>query len=265
MRLSVIIPAAGASTRYRTDTRGLSKLDEDLGGKCVLQRSIELFHARPELDTVIVAGPADESAMDAFRLRHADRLALLGCTLVAGGAAQRWESVKRALASIHPKSTHVAIHDAARPAAPASMIDRVLDAARRFDAVIPVLEVSDSLKRIGAEPIDPEPRDDPLARILADADGAPPVFQVESSIDRARLVAVQTPQVFERTLLERAYAQQDLSSTDDAGLVERLGARVVAVPGDERNIKLTRPGDLGVLRAVLGVDATKDKATHKRF
>jgi len=266
VRLSVIIPAAGASSRYglRGADPTRTKLDEDLGGKSVLQRSIELFHTRPEVDTIVVAGPADDDAFEAFSRRHADRLALLGCALVRGGATHRWETVRGALAAIDPGSSHVAIHDAARPAAPPAMIDRVLEAASRFDAVIPVVEVRDTLKRVGADPIDPKLDDDPIANILGDTD-APPMHEVEGSVDRARLVAVQTPQVFVRSLIERAYAQDDLTSTDDAGLVERLGERVVTVLGDERNIKLTRPGDLPVLRAILGLSAPAQKPAHKRF
>lgn len=262
MRLSVIIPAAGASRRYASAPR--SKLDEDLGGKTVLQRSVELFNTRPETHQIIVAGPHDEGAMGEFRERHADRLNLLGCALVRGGAEHRWETVRAALGALDAGATHIAIHDAARPATPPALIDRVIDAASRFDAVIPVVEVRDSLKRVGADPIDPGAPPDPVADILG-GDDEPPMHEVEGSIERDRLVFVQTPQVFERALLERAYAQDDLTSTDDAGLVERLGERVVTVRGDERNIKLTRPGDLPVLRAIMGVAAPRERETHKRF
>ena len=272
--MSVVIPAAGSSGRYNSSGGGegaadvlgaaRSKLDEDLGGKSVLQRSVELFHTREEVVQVIVAGPFDAGAMEAFRLRHGDRLALLGAELVRGGEKERYETVAAALAHVREDATHVAIHDAARPAASQALIDRVLDAAARFDAVIPVVEVRDTLKRVREGTIDDGSEADPLARILG-AGEARPMREVEGTVDRAGLVGAQTPQVFARALLERAYAQGDLSSTDDASLVERLGERVVTVEGESRNMKLTRAEDLAILRAVMGVEAPKGRASHKKF
>ena len=269
MRIAVIIPAAGSSSRFNTsdsDPLGMarSKLDEDLGGKTVLQRSVELFNTHESVCQIIVAGPHDPEAMSTFKLRHADRLNLLGAELVVGGKDHRWETVQAALGSVGEDATHVAIHDAARPATPPELIDRVFDAADRFDAVIPVVPVSDTLKRVSSEPIDDKAEADPLAAILG-AGGSNPMHEVVGGVDRTDAVMVQTPQVFSKDLIKRAYKQDDLSSTDDAGLVERLGEQVVTVLGDERNMKLTRPGDLPVLRAVMKVHAPKSRESHKRF
>lgn len=264
MRLAVIIPAAGSSARFNADPvlGPRSKLDEDLGGRTVLQRSVELFNTRPETECVIVAGPADPAAMEAFKLRHADTLGLLGARLVTGGKSFRWETVRAALAAVPAGATHIAVHDAARPACPVDLIDRVLDAAQRHPAVIPGLEVDSTVKRLGAEVADPHA--DPLAGILGISE-QPALRAVGETVDRAGLVLVQTPQVFERGLLERAYAQADLDSTDDAGLVERLGERVVVVPGDPRNIKITRPGDVEMIRRVMNYKGSDAKPAHLRF
>jgi 2-C-methyl-D-erythritol 4-phosphate cytidylyltransferase len=272
MKISVIIPAAGMSSRYNetgaqgADPLGMSrsKLDEDLGGKTVLQRTVELFNTHELVHQIIVAGPHDPEAMSTFKLRHADRLNLLGAELVVGGERERWQSVHAALEAVKDDATHVAIHDAARPATPPELIDRVFDAAFRFDAVIPVVPVSDTLKRVSSEPIDDKSEADPLAAILG-AGESNPMHEVMEGVDRTDLVKVQTPQVFAKELIQRAYAQDDLSSTDDAGLVERLGEQVVTVAGDERNMKLTRSGDLPILRAVMKVHAPKDRASHKKF
>lgn len=271
MKIAVIIPAAGQSTRFNgtsseTDplNTGRSKLDEDLGGKTVLQRTIELFNTRDEVAQIIVAGPHDPEAHDAFKLRHGDRLNLLGAELVAGGAEHRWQSVQSALDKLTDEATHVAVHDAARPATPAELIDRVFDAAARFDAVIPAVPVSDSLKRVSSEPIDDKSEDDPLAAILG-AGESHPMHEVVEGIDRVDLMMVQTPQVFEKQLLIKAYSQTDLTSTDDAGLIERLGRQVVTVQGDERNMKLTRPGDLPVLRAIMKVNPPKARSSQHKF
>lgn len=270
MRLAVIIPAAGSSARFNTGgaVSGVgalgvrSKLDEDLGGRTVLQRTIELFNTRAETEAVIVAGPFADEAMDAFRFRHADMLSMLGVTLVRGGATQRWETVRAALAAVPESATHIAVHDAARPACPPDLIDRVLDAASRFPAVVPGVEIDSTVKRLGDAVADSHA--DPLAGILGEQEREPP-RAVRQTVDRSGLVLAQTPQVFDRGLLERAYAQSDMSSTDDAGLVERLGERVVVVPGDPRNIKITRPIDLEMIRRVMNYRDPDQKPAHLRF
>src|SRR5262245_48657486 len=100
MRIAVIIPAAGASSRY-LEMGGLrSKLDEDLGGKPVLQRTVELFTKHDDVVQIVVAGPADEAAFAEFKDRHADRLGLLGAKLCAGGKTHRYETVRNALIEV---------------------------------------------------------------------------------------------------------------------------------------------------------------------
>ncbi|MCA9303877.1 MAG: 2-C-methyl-D-erythritol 4-phosphate cytidylyltransferase [Phycisphaerales bacterium] len=266
MKIALILPAAGSSTRYNTTDALLgssrSKLDEDLGGRPVLQRTVELFHTRPEIDTIIVAGPHDREQFADFALRHQDKLTLLGAKLIQGGANERYETVQAALEHVPEHCTHIAVHDAARPGTPAALIDRVIDVASRHHAVIPAIPVSDTIKRVRVEPID-DPGADPLANILGGSSS--PLYEVEQTLDRRGLMQVQTPQVFERELLLRAYQQESLASTDDAGLVERLGERVVVVEGDERNLKITRPGDTEVLRAILGYAKPTQRATHKKF
>lgn len=272
MKVAVIIPAAGASRRYSEESvlggqGGRSKLDEDLGGRPVLHRTVELFTKRDEVSLIIVAGPADPEAMAAFRLRHADKLGLLGVKLCVGGKDHRYETVRNALAEIPQDAgiTHVAVHDAARPCASERLLDRVFEAAAKFPAVIPAVDVADTLKRVDPTPIK-DAEADPLAAILGTAGkAASRIRAVEGTVDRSNLVAVQTPQVFEVSLLRRAYAQADLSSTDDAQLVERLGERVVVVDGEATNIKITRPADLHLVRQILGVKGPEERPVHKRF
>lgn len=267
MKLAVIIPAAGSSRRYnaQADANALaarSKLDEDLGGRPVLQRTVELFTNLPQTMTVIVAGPADPAAMAAFKDRYADKLGLLGVKLCMGGESHRYETVRNALALVPDSCTHIAVHDAARPACPPDLIERLLDAAEKFPAVIPGLPVADTLKRSTESVAAPSP--DPLASIL----GAAPERRfgvVDATVDRSGLFAVQTPQVFTRDLLLRAYAQSKLDSTDDAQLVERLGERVVIVPGDARNLKITHAADLPLIRAILGTRPPEQRPAHMRF
>lgn len=266
MKLAVIIPAAGFSTRYSEGQEfPRSKLDEDLGGRAVLHRTIELFNNVDAVSSIIVAGPHDAEAFAEFKRRHGDKLGLLGVKLCAGGKTHRYETVKAALEQVPPDCTHIAVHDAARPCTPPELIDRVIDAVQKYKAVIPAIDVQDTLKRVSERETDD--RDvDPLDAILGDAGKKNTrVREVEVTVERARLVAVQTPQVFEAGLLRRAYAQADLTSTDDAQLIEKLGEPVTVVQGDPRNIKITRPIALVLARAVLGVKGPEGRPAHKRF
>ena len=138
---------------------------------------------------------------------------------VAGGAT-RCESVRAGLAAIAPDATIVCVHDAARPFASKDLFAAVIDAVRRgADAAIPGLPVTDTIKRV-------------------DADGI-----VIETPPRAALMAVQTPQAFRASILRAAHAG-GREATDDAALAEACGARVVVVPGEHTNRKVTRPEDL---------------------
>lgn len=278
MKLAVLIPAAGSSARYSAAMRAeqgvdmdrRSKLDEDLGGRCVLHRTVELFtQGSPAVSDVValvvVAGPHEAEAFEAFKLRHGDKLALSGVKICRGGETHRYETVAAALAMVPTDQgfTHVAVHDAARPCTPEALLERLIEAAEQFPAVVPGVPVADTLKRLGAD-VAPT-KEDPLAAILGDAGSKRSARAVLETVDRREVVGVQTPQIFEIGLLRRAYAQKDLTSTDDAQLVERLGERVVVVDGDQRNLKITTPTDLVIARAILGVGGGSGKPTHLRF
>ena len=139
---------------------------------------------------------------------------------VAGGAT-RAESVRRGLAAVPPDAAVVVVHDAARPFARVELFVAVIDAVRAgADGAVPAVTVADTIKEV-------------------DADGV-----VVATPDRARLVAVQTPQAFRAAALRSAEGE----ATDDAALVERAGGRVVVVPGDPANVKITTPADLAALQ-----------------
>lgn len=261
IRVSVIIPAAGSSRRY-----GMDKLGQDLGGRALLLRTVELFTKRDEVRSIIVAGPPDD--LDAFRDRFGAQLGFHGVQIVAGGRVERWETVKNALAAVPDDATHVAVHDAARPGASDELIGRVFEAAQVHAAVIPGLAVADTLKRVSEETVRAEAEDAVADLILGEsAEAATSKGRfVQSTVDRANLVAVQTPQVFEIGLLRRAYAQADLAGvTDDAALIERLGEKVLVVDGEFRNLKITVPNDLSLMRTMLGMKAPDGRPVHKRF
>jgi 2-C-methyl-D-erythritol 4-phosphate cytidylyltransferase len=266
MNVCVIIPAAGQSKRFGSG----DKLAQDLGGRAVLLRTVEIFTKRDEVKSIVVAGPLE--TFDEFQQKFGPTLGFHGARLVCGGRTHRWETVKAVLD--HPEAvpadaTHIAIHDAARPGVSSAVLDRVFEAARTLSAVIPVVPINATIKRVEDEAIDVRSTDDDVLAdvILGDA-GKLTVNarKVVQTIDRANLVEVQTPQVFEIGLLRRAYAQGNLDGvTDDAEAVERLGESVHTVEGDVRNIKITRAADLSLMRAILNVPPPAERPVHKRF
>lgn len=269
MNVCVIIAAAGKSRRY-SETGEIDKLAQDLGGRSVLLRTVELFTKVDAVRTILVAGPPDD--LDEFRSKYGATLGFHGARIVAGGKDHRWETVRNALNSpdaVPDDTTHIAIHDAARPGAGKGMLDRVFQAAAKLPAVIPVVPINATIKRVSDETIDVGGHDDDALAdlILGDAGKVSiPARKVVQTVDRRGLVEVQTPQVFEIGLLRRAYAQPNLAgATDDAELIERLGETVYTVEGDVRNIKITRPADLKLIRAILGVQPPAERPVHKRF
>jgi 2-C-methyl-D-erythritol 4-phosphate cytidylyltransferase len=148
---------------------------------------------------------------------------------VVTGGESRSESVALALGAVQTEL--VAVHDAARPLAPAELFDEVvalLAGDEALDGVVAAAPVADTLKRVGTE------------------------GEVEETVDRVGLWAVQTPQAFRAEKLREAIAAGDVArATDDASLVEAAGGRVAIHPWPKPNPKLTTPADLVVIEALL--------------
>ena len=145
-----------------------------------------------------------------------------GADIVVEGGASRTESVRCGLAAVPEEAEVIIVHDAARPLASDALFRAVIAAVATggADAAVPGVPLSDTIKVV---------------------DGAQ---TVTATLDRSALVAVQTPQAFSAELLRRAHAG-GAEATDDAALLEALGATVRVVPGDPRNLKITTPADLG--------------------
>ena len=151
-----------------------------------------------------------------------------GADVVVEGGATRAESVRRGLSVVPEDADVIIVHDAARPLASQALFRAVLNAVTMggADGAIPALAVSDTIKVVDA------------------------TRTVTATLDRTALVAVQTPQAFGADLLRRAHAG-GTEATDDAALVEALGATVRVVPGDPRNLKITTPADLDTAEHLL--------------
>lgn len=274
MNTTVILPAAGLGKRFAVDGRAsASKIEFELAHKPAFLRAIDLFHGRSDVGQIILAVQPDK--LDDFAFRWQDKLSFLGVTLIAGGEQERWETVKLALEAVADGGTHIAVHDAARPCASPKMINRVFDAAQRLGAVVPGLPMSDTVKRVAeeAEQAEGTPGVDPLDAIFGDAGSTTADAQlINETVPRHDLYRVQTPQVFERSLLMDCYNALNASNaqgiTDDASVVERAGKPVYIVEGDPLNLKLTHPADAELLETVLKMreeKGAKDAAVKQLF
>ncbi|MDQ6817166.1 MAG: 2-C-methyl-D-erythritol 4-phosphate cytidylyltransferase, partial [Actinomycetota bacterium] len=193
-----------------------------LAGKPLLQWSVETLRSLAVVQRIVVALPPD--ALDA---------APAGTIAVPGGEA-RSQSVRAALEAAGPGDP-VIVHDAARPLAPRELFERLLADldGSDADAVIAATPVSDTIKEI-------------------DADGR----TVRQTLERSRLWAVQTPQVFRRSVLEGALtgASEEMlkRATDDAWLIERRGGKIRVLDAGARNLKITTATDLRLAELLLG-------------
>ena len=201
----------------RGDRFGAPKQFVDVGGQRLVDRAV--CTCRAVSDEVVVVLPPG-TAWDGVPVDAA----------VVGGAS-RSESVRAGLAALSDDIDVVVVHDAARPLASPALFAAVIDAVRNgADAAVPGVPVADTLKRV---------------------DGT----RVVETVDRAGLVAVQTPQAFRAASLRAAHAAGG-TATDDAALVEAAGGRVIVVPGEAANFKVTEPGDLDRATALLASEVT---------
>jgi 2-C-methyl-D-erythritol 4-phosphate cytidylyltransferase len=220
-----LVPAAGSGIRLGV---GAPKALRELSGESLLRHAVRRLAAAPSIGHIVVAVPSGAEP-EVRRLLSA--LSGAELTVVAGGA-DRQASVAAALAVAPTRYDIVLVHDAARPLAPPELAERVAAAVRDGrDAVIPVLEVVDTIKQVDAE------------------------GRATATVDRARLRRVQTPQGFRRAVLAKAHASGGTAATDDAGLVERLGVTVHTVAGSEQALKITRPHDFGVAELYLELES----------
>ena len=220
MSATALLVAAGRGERFG-DTRPKQYLD--LGGVSVLRRSVEAFLSHPDIAGVRVA------IDPAHREYYEEAVADLDLPPPVVGGSSRQESVRLGLeAMTADRPLNVLIHDAVRPLVSAALIGRVLDGLAVGAAVLPVINVVDTLKRV---------------------DGA----AVAGDQSREGLVQAQTPQGFRfESILAAHRALAGAALTDDAALATAMGIRVATVVGERRNLKITTPEDLAEAAHTLG-------------
>lgn len=219
---ALILPAAGKSSRLG-DARG-KKPFINLQGQSVWRRAIEPFRLREDVSQIIIVVSADDRAWFESTFR-ADLQAIEGIEVTTGGA-ERMDSVAGGLDCLHDDIDFVAVHDAARPLVSTELIDAVFAAAVREGAAIPATAVSSTVKRVQHG-------------------------KIVETIDRSELWLAQTPQVFRRNWLQKAFDQRgDRHFTDEAQMVEAIGHAVAIVEGSATNIKITTAADLRMAEAL---------------
>ncbi len=222
--VTAIVVAAGKSERMGA---GTDKAFLSLGQKPVLAWSLLAFERSPDVDGIVLVVRKDQltAAKAVGKMFGISKLK----KVVAGGA-RRQDSVQNGLKEVDSDTRVVLVHDGARPCVTSELVSEVAKLVKRHGAVVAGRRIYDTVKVVGKN------------------------LQVESTADRAKLWAVQTPQGFNVRLLQRAYAEvekQKIEVTDDAQAVELLGEPVRICEWPAVNIKITTPGDLQVAAAAL--------------
>ncbi len=215
----VIIVAGGSGRRMQSS---LPKQFMILGGEPVVARTINTFsEALPGADIVVVL-PEEHIAL---WKNLAARFDVAVHRVVAGGK-ERYDSVKAGIEALPAEVEYIAVHDGVRALVSKKLILRAMLEVERHDAVIPVVDVVDSIRRI--------------------------VGDNSVIVPRNELRAVQTPQVFSAEVLRHAYTlPYDAGFTDDASVVEAAGGRITLIEGERQNIKLTTPEDMAWAESLL--------------
>ncbi|MCH5229219.1 MAG: 2-C-methyl-D-erythritol 4-phosphate cytidylyltransferase [Muribaculaceae bacterium] len=225
MKQYAVIVAGGSGTRMGGN---IPKQFRSLNGRPVLWWSIKAFHEENHDTKIIVVLPENFISLwyDFYSSLPSEQQYPHEVT---SGGTSRSESVRNGLKIIKDDESLVAVHDGARPLVALSLLKRGWEEAKQTGAAIPVVPVTDSIRKL--------------------EDGK------SHNIDRANLRAVQTPQVFRTSLLKEAYNKAgDRIFTDDATVVENLGVEVSLFEGSPENIKITNPKDLAIATVLMGKD-----------
>ncbi|HEX5109533.1 MAG TPA: 2-C-methyl-D-erythritol 4-phosphate cytidylyltransferase [Vicinamibacterales bacterium] len=217
MHVSAIIAAGGRGTRFGG---AHPKQIASLGGRSILQRSVDAFLESRCVTDIVVALPPELASNPPVNLQDARK----PIDIVAGGA-RRQDSVANAFAIVSGRADVVVIHDAARPLVTSALIERTVEAAAQWGAAIAAVAAHDTVKRV---------RDNVIV----------------STLSRDEIYLAQTPQAFRVAVLRDALAAPG-DVTDEASLAERAGHPVRIVEGDPLNLKITAPRDLDTAERLL--------------
>ena len=228
MRVEAIVPAAGLGLRLEA---GLPKPLVKIAERPILIHTLRALSESRSIRRIILA--VNKGCLDKFREVLKRFPVKKRIELVLGGASRR-ESVENCLKTIDSAANIILVHDAVRPFVSKDLIDRLLKEAKVSPAVICGVPVKATIKRV-------------TGNGLRGTAG-----RVIETLNRKGLWEIQTPQVFQKDLLLKAYVKfKDTPATDDASLVEKLGIKVKVILGSYFNIKITTPEDLVFAKTIV--------------
>ncbi|MGI6684295.1 MAG: 2-C-methyl-D-erythritol 4-phosphate cytidylyltransferase [Bacillota bacterium] len=222
--ITAVIPAAGQGSRMKA---GFNKQYIMLQGKPILVHTLEVFeNCKLIKDVVVVASPGEED----YCRELLQEYGLTKITQVVTGGQERLQSVALGLAQVSKNCDIVAVHDGARPLLLLSQLNEVLSVVPANDGAVLAVPVKDTIKEIDDHHL------------------------VKSTLERTKLWAVQTPQVFKKDVITYVYTkarEEGITGTDDASLAEHYGFQIKVIPGSYENLKITTPEDLDLAELIL--------------
>ena len=223
MRVAAIVPSAGSGARLKSS---IQKPYIKIGGKHILARTLIRLSKNKRIKEIILAVAKEKTA---YAGKMIDRFGIQNVKLVIGGK-ERSDSVYNALKAVSKDIDYVLIHDGIRPFINNELIERVLKEALRSKAAILAVPVKLTLKIAGKNGF------------------------IDATPDRRWFWEAQTPQVFKKVLIEKAYKfarEKNIKATDDSALVEKIGVKPRIVMGSYSNIKITTREDLELARILI--------------
>ena len=224
--IGIVIPAAGQGKRMGA---GCNKQFLSLMGQPILAHTVRLFEESGHVSEIVIVGA--ESDLLVIKELVYDHKFDKVVAIIQGGA-QRQDSVRAGVQALSSTIQRVVVHDGARPLLSLELFHRFLEETADFAAAIMGIQLKDTVKRV-------------------DISG-----KVLETLPREHLRAVQTPQIFDRGILEKAHHQAAATGyygTDDAALLEWMGHPVQMVEGSQENIKVTTPDDLWLAERILAM------------
>lgn len=229
-KIGVVIPAAGQGKRMRA---GYNKQFLKLMGQPLLAHTVRLFEESSCVDEVVIVGAeSDQRVIKELVDRHSFDKVVAICL----GGVQRQDSVRAGVQALSSAIRRVVVHDGARPLLTLKEFNQFLEKTEEFPAASMGIQLKDTIKRV-------------------DVSG-----KVIETFERESLRAIQTPQIFDRGILEEAHHRAETVGyygTDDASLLEWMGYPVQIVEGSQENVKVTTPEDLWLAERILTMRASR--------
>jgi 2-C-methyl-D-erythritol 4-phosphate cytidylyltransferase len=224
--ICALIVAGGSGIRMNAPTKKQYLVLDD---RPILAHTLSAFGQHTAVEKLILVVPKADAAY--CRKEIVAGMAPNRDVEIVEGGGRRQESVYNGLCALNCEEGVVMIHDGVRPFVRPWLIDACLSGVRKTGACIPVVPATDTIKRIDENNI------------------------ILDTLQRERIRLAQTPQTFSISLIKKAHqlaAKSNFTATDDASIAEFAGERVMVIPGDPENIKITRPHDLLFAREILG-------------